>query len=87
MTLPETKLVESLEDVDYAGMKMPMFVLYRYPSDFPDNIVVRVWDLNVPTNIAWLAKTIAEARAAVPAHFTRFARDDSDDPVIIESYI
>lgn len=83
----DTLIVPSLEDVDYSGLQMPMFVLYDHPKDFPDKIVVRVWDMDRPTNIAWLADTLEEARAAMPVHFTRMPRAKTDDDVIIETYV
>lgn len=88
MDKPETRFVDNLEDVDYSGLKLTMFVLYDHPSDFPDKIVVRVWDaLNGPTNIACLFDTLDAAREAMPQHFTCLPRANTDDPVIIESWV
>lgn len=35
---------ESLRDIDYSDMKVPMAVIYNKPLDFPDKFVVRVMD-------------------------------------------
>lgn len=89
MTIPliPTTIVENLEDVDFSGLKFPFFVLYDHPSDFPDKIVVRVFDMDMPTNCVAVFNTLQEARAAMPEQFIRLARDPADDPVIIESYV
>lgn len=86
--MPKSTVVSSLEDVDYSDTLLVLFVLYDHPKDFPDKIVVRVWDAKRgATNIVWLADTLEQARAAMPPHFIRLPRSPTDDPVIIESYV
>lgn len=78
----------SLEQADLSRLIVPMLVIYARPVDYPEEFVVRVWDGAAgPTNLFWIAETLEEARAAIPARFKVLARSESDDPVIVESYV
>lgn len=87
---PEPNLVHSLEtDVDYANIVLPILTVYDHPIDFPDWVVVRVWEgMGArPTNTFKLCRTVAEACAAIPPRFARIERSESDDPKIVATYM
>ena len=83
-----TKVVDSLMQVNMSDLKMPVIVVFDKPSDFPDNIVARIFDCDKPTNIVAIYDSIDHARAdAYGAGFgMMLPRSDVDDPVILESY-
>lgn len=85
--LPESKKVTDLAAVDYSELLFPMLVVYDRPKDFPENAVIRVWDMTTPTNVILVAADIAEAEAAVPPWFTRLERAELDDPKIVAVYV
>jgi hypothetical protein len=71
-----------------------MFVVYANPKDYPGKFVVRrghVGGERILWNVEPTAVTdgLEEARAAVPNREARgrFPRADSDDPVIVETYV
>jgi hypothetical protein len=80
-------IISDMDDVDYHGMFLPSFTLYDHPKDFPDKIVMRIFDLDRPTNVVMLFDSIEEARAAMPRWLSVMPRAHSDDPVIIETYL
>ena len=89
-TLSKTNvLVDSMADVDFSGMKFPIIVLFDKPTDYPDTLIARVFELNYPTNIVAKYKSVDDARE--DAHFAGFGnlvpRHKDDDPHIVESYI
>ncbi len=70
---------------------LEMFVIYFNPKDFPNLFVVRRWTVDggrpLPTPDHWIANSLDDARGLVPYGLVPLARDPSDDPVIVESWI
>lgn len=67
-------------------------VIYRYPSDFPDHIVVRPWIVTwhgvAPMPIACLCQTVEEARDGLEDRgFICVPPTPGMDPVIVEMWI
>ena len=89
--MQQEKLIESLKWIDFSGLRFPIIVVYKNPKDYPDAYVARVWEAarNLPTNTFIKRKTLQEIRRDIrKAGFTtRFARQQKDDPVIMESWI
>lgn len=67
--------------------KTPLICIYERPADYPDKYVARLWDLQRPTGLIAIADTLEEARAAVPPGMVPLARDERDDPCIVETWI
>ena len=67
-------------------LKMPMFVIYRDPVDYPGKFVARVFDLNKPTPYCAIRDSYNEIVETVPEAMTRIPRDPHDDPKIIETW-
>lgn len=91
VNVPMNKKADSLNLVDYSDMKIPMAVVYNKPLDFPDKVIVRVFEgaTNQPTNVYCEYDTIEECRrdAYAAGFVTRFDRSQSDDIHIVESYM
>jgi hypothetical protein len=69
---------------DFSNYSMPLITVYRNPSDFKGKFVARLFDLEKPTEYVIVKDTLEEVRAVIPPHFSRFARFEEDDPVIVE---
>ena len=84
-----SKEVDSLKNIDYSELIVPLVVLFDCPVDYPDDIVARVFNLDNPTNMFVRYETIDDARKdAVEAGFSRLIpRDEKDPPYIIETYM
>ena len=69
---------------------LSMYVIYDHPRDFPDNIVVRRFDIGPgwsrPAEVWALVETLEQAREKVPPGLTLLPRDPADDYGIIESW-
>lgn len=69
------------------------YCIYERPRDFPDNYVVRAWDIvsGVAAPVRdWnlkLAATLEGARALIPAGKVNIGRMDGDDPAIYEVWV
>lgn len=83
--------VESLTQVDFSGIQIPMAVIYENPKDCPEKYVCRIWEGKEchPTNTAVKKNTLEEIREDIKAAgFTmRFPRVEDDDPVILETWV
>lgn len=66
---------------------IPIIVVYKKPSDYPDKYVARLWNLDKPTEVVIIKDTLAEVRSVIPAGFFRLAPSVGDDPVIVETWI
>lgn len=72
---------------------LEMFVVYKYPRDYPDKFVVRRWGINrgesAKPDQDWffLADTLEGVRGHVPRHCVKLERDPNDEPQIVEVWI
>ena len=70
---------------------MSIFVIYKNPSDYPNEFVVRVWvvaGIVVPLQRPLVVvDTIEQARAAMPDGLFKMDRQDDDDPCIVEAWM
>ena len=70
--------------------RLPMWVVYDHPADYPDCFVARLWvSLHEPeaTRHAITAPTLDALRALLPEGLTRLGRAFGDDPVIVETWL
>lgn len=70
---------------------LKMFVIYRKPKDYPDNYVVRLWEIEplkvTPKELIGIKKTLEEARILIPKGCKNIGRLEQDDPYIEEVWI
>lgn len=85
----ETKIWESLTRISLEGLHVPMIVIYDHPDDFPEHVVARVYDMQIPTNAAVLYENLEKAREDVRAagFMIQIPRDPKDVLSIIEIYM
>ncbi len=86
-----SKFVDSLKNVDFSRIKMPMAVIYDSPKDFPEMYLCRIWEGagGHPTNTAIQKFSLEEMREDIQAagFSIRFPRAAGDDPVIVETWM
>jgi len=74
----------------YSGGELLIYAIYRRPSDYPDNYVVRPWRV-LPSHLEplkeQLADDLAGARKLIPRGLARLRRQPGDDPCILETWI
>ena len=71
---------------------LSLWVIYRYPDDFPDHYVVRRHSvlpggLHQVQRRCELAESLEQARRKVPPGLTNLGRSRDDDPVIVEVWL
>jgi hypothetical protein len=71
--------------------RLPMFVIYDHPTDFPDSYVARLW-VTLPqpqsTEFVILSERIGNLRQIMEQiGFAQLARDPADDPKALETWI
>lgn len=67
----------------------PMWVIYDHPTDYPDNVVVRLWYGEAPTMEVSVHSDVVGARAqcALNGASMPLSRGANDDPKIVETWI
>jgi hypothetical protein len=74
-------------DVDYSWIKLPMIVVTENPSDYPGQVVARLWDaLSGPTNVIKRYEKLRDVGPTLPG-WAKLSPDKYDDPVIKEIYL
>lgn len=73
-------------------LSFAVWVIYRFPSDFPNNYVVRPQCIDhngeiIPNVACTLADSLEQARTCIPRGKQRIERSPFDDPVIVETWI
>ncbi|MNC10508.1 hypothetical protein D3C87_1700750 [compost metagenome] len=67
------------------------WVIYERPVEYPDHFVIRLWLVVngrlVLTPVQKFAKTLQEARKAIPPGLICFRRDASDVPELVETWM
>lgn len=91
-TLPGDPLVPATVRFLYdLRERLPMFVVYDHPADFPDHFVARLW-VSVPQQMAFRfvlrARTLDALYDALEAFgLTHLSRQEGDAPEIIGSWL
>lgn len=82
-------IVNSLQEVDFTGMKMPIITIYEKPIDYPDGYIARVFELEKPTNTLILKSSIEECRTDIKAAGFKICVPRNKDDVlsVVESWI
>lgn len=62
------KKVQSVQEIDFSDLVLPMIAVYKNPEDYPNDCVARVFDLERPTNIVIIKKTVREIKEDIEQH-------------------
>lgn len=85
------KMVDSMMNVDFSGLQIPMAVIYDSPRDFPGMYLCRIWEGAGchPTDTCIGRANLGDIREDIKkAGFSvRFTRAEGDDPVIVETWM
>lgn len=63
------------------------WTIYDHPKDYPDKFVARKFVLDKPTDETITGNTLDEVRRKLPRGLVRFNRHETDDPVIVETWL
>lgn len=64
----QEKRVQSIQEVDFSTLKMPMLAVYKNPDDFPGYYVARVYDMEKPTDTVMVKRSLAEIEMDIRKH-------------------
>lgn len=67
--------------------RLPIWTVYAHPLDYPDDYVARLWLNADRTDTMLTAPTLAGLQALLPPGLYRMARQEQDDPVIVEIWM
>jgi hypothetical protein len=79
--------VKSWDQVDFSDIKVPIITIYKYPLDYPQKYVARLFDITNPTNVFMLGDNYEELVSHKPPMMVIFERSPADDPKIIEAWL
>lgn len=86
----KTREIRSFEEVDISELRQPIICVYRYPEDYRNKCVARIFDGVRPTNIVITRNTVEQIREDIKKCFPAmlpFARCKEDCKSIVESWI
>lgn len=70
---------------------LSMWIIYDHPLDFPQYFVARRWEAHpgrpMPTDDLMMAEDLGDLRDALPEGLYPLARDEMDDPTIVEVWL
>lgn len=83
------KELKSIKDVDLKSLKMPLVTVYNNPADYPNKVVARVFDLDMPTNIVIMKNTVEEMQADIRKYtnMTFLNRTAHDEECVVGVWI
>ena len=68
--------------------RLPIWVIYDRPDDYPNHYVVRKFYGNMPTDELYGGRDLEELRTMLTkSKLIRFPRDATDDPRIVETWM
>ena len=68
--------------------RLPIWVIYDRPDDYPNRYVVRKFYGNMPTDELYGGRDLEELRTMLAkSKLIRFPRDATDDPKIVEAWM
>ena len=80
----------SFMEVDIQNLICPIIAIYIKPDDYPDKVVARVFDMEIPTNIIVIRDTLEELREDIQEAYPwmlRFDRAKNDVLCIAETWL
>lgn len=67
--------------------RIPLICIYDHPTDYPDKLIARLWDCDIPTHIVATADTLEALHEKIPSNMVRMNRDTQDHPCVMEVWI
>lgn len=85
----QEKRVESIQEIDFSGLRMPFIAVYKHPDDFPNQCVARVFDLDKPTDTVMVKETVKEIQDDIRENSAMiFMKRGTDDvPALVGVWI
>ena len=66
---------------------VPLIVVYKHASDYPDVFTARLFNKNKPTHLIAQAETLEELLKAKPPEMVRIGRIKTDPPKAVETWL
>ena len=83
------KVAKSVAEIDLNTLVCPMIVVYQSTKEYPGQYAARVFDMDKPTNVILVNKSLEELQQDIRIHTRMFyiPRDPEDDKAIIGIWI
>lgn len=78
-------IVNSMQEVDFSELLIPMIAVYDNPKDYPGSYVARVYDIDIPTNVVMVKSALQEIEEDIKTHIGKefFRRGKEDDETLV----
>lgn len=84
---PKDIQANSVKDIDFTDIRIPMFAIYDHPIEYPNSYVARLWDNITATNVVLLSDDLEELRKKMPYSMIPIKRSMKDDKCLIETWV
>lgn len=62
------KKVQSVQEIDFSDMVLPMIAVHKNPDDYPEYCVARIFNMQVPTHVVILKESLQEIMEDIEEH-------------------
>lgn len=81
------KVAQNYTQIDYSGLKHPIWTIFQNTTDYPEQYVARLFDLSIPTNVVMIDDCLDNLRQKINPLLDRYPRDEFDDKSVVEIYM
>ena len=83
------KIVSSIMEVDLSAIRCPVIAIYNHPDDYPDKVVARIFDMDIPADTIMLADTADELAQDIHRNtgMVFFLRGVDDVPCLLGAWV
>lgn len=83
------KKVQSVQEINFDNLVLPMIAVHKNPDDYPDHCVARVFNLEIPTHVVMVKESLQEIMEDIKEHtdMTFFDRRVDSVPSLVGVWV
>lgn len=62
------KKVQSVQEINFDNLVLPMIAVYKNPDDYPEYCVARIFDMQIPTHVVMVKESLQEIMEDIEEH-------------------
>ncbi len=62
------KKVQSVQEINFDNLVLPMIAVHKNPDDYPEYCVARISDMQVPTHVVMMKESLQEIMEDIKEH-------------------
>lgn len=62
------KKVQSVQEINFDNLALPMIAVHKNPDDYPEYCVARIFDMQIPTHVVMVKESLQEIMEDIEEH-------------------